>query len=457
MKQELEDSFARFAMAVLDAVRERAKRQSPTEIPYIYNEFRNGDVVSAVRFRKDYFAIFPSYKDEDFPKALADDCANRLFDSGFLPPSKFTDNEGRPITNPTREMELPHVRSDIVRIVWATLTKYSLDASEKQFREEFAAAVAAWQRRVGSTKSVVPLPYFACALDKIAITDGLTLQKVTDDQRTEIWNSFPFIQKYLLDREFADVECFLVIDDAQFKNENIVEFVDAIVTALRLLKPGVVGTHGIFSAAQTPASTIRGGYTPRPDIRVPPSLRTFPQKTSLSLLESDMATFKDLFNLLQANNFSAFKLLHLPISRLNKSYERDDDSDKIIDLCIALESSLLYGTNEELSYRLAFRAAELLSPSRDSKRTFGFIRALYAERSKIVHSGMRFPSEALAKDIKRKMNVGTNEFISEIEMIVRETLRRLLTENSSGRSLVEICEGLDANILRRMQAESSKP
>jgi hypothetical protein len=85
--------------------------------------------------------------------------------------------------------------------------------------------------------------------------------------------------------------------------------------------------------------------------------------------------------------------LRLPIERFNETYSRSSIEDKIVDLAIALESTLLHGIKDELNLRLALRGARLLRDKADARETFRTLRAMYKVRSEIVHSGARMNAE----------------------------------------------------------------
>src|SRR6266436_5573922 len=86
------------------------------------------------------------------------------------------------------------------------------------------------------------------------------------------------------------------------------------------------------------------------------------------LHESDIALLQELvkalqqLRLAQSRGVSAlYGDLSVGLRRFNQSYERRIPEDQIIDLTIALESTLLADRDEELTYRLAVRGAALLA------------------------------------------------------------------------------------------------
>ncbi|WP_146605820.1 HEPN domain-containing protein [Micromonospora craterilacus] len=72
--------------------------------------------------------------------------------------------------------------------------------------------------------------------------------------------------------------------------------------------------------------------------------------------------------------------------RLVRSYEREEDEDRIIDLSIALEAILGSGFSETV-HRISLRAAVLLTKAgwSGSKSTYNAMKAMYGYRSRVVH------------------------------------------------------------------------
>src|SRR5216684_2539896 len=77
------------------------------------------------------------------------------------------------------------------------------------------------------------------------------------------------------------------------------------------------------------------------------------------LHESDTSTLQELVKALQQlrsaqprGKLSIYGDLSVALRRFNQSYERETPEDQIIDLTIALESTLLGDLRDELKYRL---------------------------------------------------------------------------------------------------------
>ncbi len=143
----------------------------------------------------------------------------------------------------------------------------------------------------------------------------------------------------------------------------------------------------------------------------------------------------------------------MALRHFNQSYGRTIDEDRLIDLTIALESCLLAdASHEELNYRLALRGAALLAQAQlwEPGKAQALLKAMYAIRSAIVHSGQRLSN--LGKDQKKllgKLGILPEKFSGQCENIVRDILRTYVLRLTPGqRSVQTICGDLDRFILQ---------
>ena len=72
----------------------------------------------------------------------------------------------------------------------------------------------------------------------------------------------------------------------------------------------------------------------------------------------------------------------VPISFFHRCYNSETPSDRILNLAIVLESTMLAGRNQELNYRLFLRTSAFLG--RDVKK---LLEIFYTLRSEVVHNG----------------------------------------------------------------------
>jgi hypothetical protein len=89
----------------------------------------------------------------------------------------------------------------------------------------------------------------------------------------------------------------------------------------------------------------------------------------------------------------------IAVSRFTSTTERQNPSDRLIDASIGLESLLLQGSNDELSFRLALRGAWLLGQSANERsEIFGQLKKVYDSRSRVIHGGIQAPAEPAIVD-----------------------------------------------------------
>lgn len=124
-------------------------------------------------------------------------------------------------------------------------------------------------------------------------------------------------------------------------------------------------------------------------------------------------------------------------SVLENCVARPSQSDIIIDLAIALESTILRGIGQELSYRLALRAAYLLREQYSPAKIFSRLKWLYNKRSKIVHDGEQIHWKSHQRHIRAS------------RILTHRILRELMKRMESGQTLRTILDNVDSDILAR--------
>lgn len=96
--------------------------------------------------------------------------------------------------------------------------------------------------------------------------------------------------------------------------------------------------------------------------------------------------------------------INIAIKRLNQCLVRDNEEDSVLDATIALEALFSDGGNQEMTYKLAMRAAALSKLDEDFEdspnEVFNNIKKIYGYRSAIVHG---------SKDIEKKRVIKLSE------------------------------------------------
>ena len=219
------------------------------------------------------------------------------------------------------------------------------------------------------------------------------------------------------------------------------------VTSLRLMKPDAIGTMG-YIRFEGPAGQLGAGLSPLEDFHLPWTRITL-FRDRYVLDRSDLPQFRKLYGQLSENGFKTWDGLELLLRQFNRSCQRERDEDRILDYAICLEGALLSGVRDELSYRLALRAAKLLRNSCSPKRTFEHMRCLYDVRSKIVHRNQTLSSPEVRKVIKH-VGPKPDEFMRAIDMLMRLLLSTIIERVAHHHSLKAFCEELDAEIIESL-------
>jgi len=208
--------------------------------------------------------------------------------------------------------------------------------------------------------------------------------------------------------------------------------VDRIATALRLTKAGDLGAQVIFYDREE--SGLGSRYTALSDLAVEPLRKPY----DLDLDTASAAA--DYYEALsQVSSLAQGESLSIALRRFNQAYMRHDAEDKIIDLAIALESSLLKDT--QLTYRLALRGACLLRQSEDPREVFALLTEMNKARNKAVHEGSSAAAYTLAP---------------RCEDTVRKILRTYLLRLRGGESITEVNAELDKRILSGLEDQDTR-
>lgn len=190
-----------------------------------------------------------------------------------------------------------------------------------------------------------------------------------------------------------------------------------VLMSLRLLHGGPVSAGPLHSDDASPFAGIHGGHrllTHSILKRLPADYIIF---ESYELKSEEIESVQQLYKQLTSLNERDRKFLDIPLGRFHDSYERRNERDKLIDLCIALES-LYVREKDELAYRLALRCACFLERGKvELENTFRRVKNIYNRRSGIVHG----TAKELAEEQLRQL-------VTEAEEYVRRSICKLLSD-----------------------------
>lgn len=320
----------------------------------------------------------------------------------------------------------------------------------------------AWRSPTLTWRLTAPLQHLdASALDSpITLSSQFALIPWTPDEKTRLWNRFvQGFGEYTLPRnistdQFVRANWSLVstvtIQRARHNLDMPAIGADAVavLTSLRLIKPGLVRLPMLFLEAE-PGTTTHQNYM----VQNPLDLKHDTSSATYKLELTDIPHLREiLIGVRHARSAPQPSGLGLPLNRFDQSYSRESLEDVILDLTIALESTLLASINDELSYRFALFGAALLAKSRRPQETFRLLRALYTVRSKLVHESQSLKQQ---ESIWKKGSSATTaaEFVDQCTALTREVLCAYIMQQEAGHKPKDVCKQLEMLILAALEGE----
>lgn len=219
--------------------------------------------------------------------------------------------------------------------------------------------------------------------------------------------------KYVLFKQITipDNDTELYKEKEKIKNE-----IDDIILAFRLASDGYIQVNNCYFIANG-----HSAFTMMKSSSQIENIRIFHRSRQNRLLVENLYNLnKDTFNFLK-EQFKTIKKVKnrntsIAMDYLHKCYNTNTPYDRLINLAIILESTMLAGRNEELNYRLFLRTSALLG--RDVKE---LLETFYIIRSDIVHNGV-----IQEKSSKKKNKKDIYDKISKITKMEREDKTELV-------------------------------
>jgi len=438
-----------FAQAALAHVRDLAERN---DVPQKYMErvhFHEDGTWTRESWNSPYWHYFVKlHYDYDlarFPGLV--EATESLWQKGFFDPIEFRDKDGQ-LCDPT---DFGTVGVYLVEELLDLLLEYPEKTQSFEVDpSELSELVDAWwirRRTIPASQTrivVIPLLNFESDVESLQLSDKLELTRFSSELKTYFWSSLDWISGDYRIGEYAHSNWMLTgtisaPGGVPIDTMPLVRQATLAITSMRLCAPGHVGTRAALSAAPPPSSPPGRGGTGINDLDVSRHSSTY--RFSSGIVRQVLETFTQLR---EADDSGRLKELALSLRRFNQSYERERLEDQIIDLTIALESSILFGTHEELSHRLAMRAAVLLWGQVPSDDTFSLIRHVYKVRSKIVHSGIGVREQAALR--QKDGDLTPNQLVAALREVTAKVLRTYLVSVVAKRSLKDVNNSLDSRM-----------
>lgn len=444
-----EEVFVSFVLAILAHLKSWAEPDGVPQYSAPIRQFTETGWGQAMELTPDYWALIrPHMQQSIMTMEEVDRCARKLWDEGTLKPVAMHEASDASIANPTFEQMKYFLVRDLLIHVVKSLRQYKTfsltKAQATEIYEQFKA-----EKTSGTSKRavIIPLKNFNSQVSLIGL-DPLGLSAFTPEDKTLLWNTGPF-EFTVPVHEFINMKFKLSgsydHDPAKPTAQNpVVSAVAHLVTAFRLLKSGDVGVSWTSERGESPSSfgDVLGG-----EELSACHVRT--DGTPYSLLQSDEQGLRNLYKSIEklAEQKEPSEL-EVSLRRFNQAYSRKSGEDRIIDLTISLENTLLAGDSNELKYRLALRGAALLRRQRNPADTKSLLFGIYDIRSAIVHGG-RHLTDSEAKKIISKVtpNIQPSDLPQHCEELVRQILKEYIKQLSQGKTLEMINMELDQRVV----------
>lgn len=202
--------------------------------------------------------------------------------------------------------------------------------------------------------------------------------------------------------------------------------IEDVLSALRLLKKGEFSCPGVVSTNE--AWLLKSGLQFQLRATHPFGFGNY------ELADKDVGKLQIIWNQLTSEKFYNRTFLNAALRRFNMAFDRRRGDDRLVDLMIASESLFLNDVGNaagrgELRFRLAVRVAKFIdSPRYKPRQVFHLMRDAYDLRSKVVHGDTiktaKLPDNSAAT---------LNEFISELEEVMRLGIQKALINPEAGR------------------------
>jgi hypothetical protein len=378
-----------------------------------------------------------------------------FWESGDAYKAAMANADGSPILAPTFEQGFPALVDLMLTLAHAYVNRYgTFDLDEGRLELTYQAHRHLQTADRTDWVVAVPLLGFESEASPVEVAEGVVIREFTAEEKTRIWrrggfSGFMGFQAFLYCGFYVEHRYHKLRADPPHVREIAAKKVCIrVLNALRLLHAGHFAAPAKSTRHEWPV--VEEGPGQVSDLEQWDS-RDFPFNPYL-LRVSEVDELRSIYEQLErAEAHRSNHAFDIPLGRFNMSYARQSAEDKIVDLTVALESSLLFGLTEELSYRLSIRGATLLRRIRDAGATMHFLKDLYTVRSAVVHEGASLQELSTRKGKKAIFERHPHTTIAkEAEECVRQVLSACIALAAEGKSLSDIVRELDEHIVKQI-------
>jgi len=329
----------------------------------------------------------------------------------------------KPNKEPTEWDISSHIRnkyldSFIVEVAKKTHGQFDLDTFDDVYSELEKFLMD--DRSESKMLEISPLPHFQSELEKMELSTGLKIRKITREEKEGIFLDYSLSSVNGYSDMFVFLGCDFVIEYTWGRERPEVN-ARHVALALSLFKPkSRIDYHGSISYRISWWRAFAGLLGPEPMAHSKP----------LKLTKQDANKFLRFWE----NEFMPIVMkeghfMKITLSRFEDFRRRRNWLMGLIDLAICLEAMYLR-ENQELSYRLSHRCATLLGyekSAEEKEQIRKFIKIAYDIRSRLIH-GEQIEWEKIKR--KNEIELEAYPFVEQVFEYVRQSIRRFLALTS---------------------------
>jgi len=437
-----EDLFVSFAREVVPCIKVWASAPEPPMKAirhFAVSEY------GRVRYVTDYRQVANNHIGEILDRPITEKCGRELLAKGIVRLPNFEAATQEQIAS--FDTVRPNVVQQMLDPVLDLIEREGVDPSDSQILSSYQHLTEP------SWLTFVPLVNFTANVPLTIFGRIFELGPFAAFEKTGLWDEHFLIQGDLIPLRQFESATFRLMGRVQGREPppDFASELRIIMTALRLLKMGRLGAPAMFSKSSM-LSIYGGSISSLEDYSVPP-VSIYGLYPRYELLASDLCRFLALRDdIRKADQNGRLSALAVAVRRFHQAYARNTAEDRIIDFCIALESSLLSGVREELKYRLSPRGAALLAREREPESTRWLLTKIYDARSAIVHDGKSL--QQIIQAMPPLVSLAPS--LAEIcEDIVCNILCAYISRLAGGKSLQNVNEDLERRLIARLRDHSS--
>lgn len=467
--EELGDFFVLFAHAVLFHLEQWIQAGELWEDFYLRGDFQENAYYRKMDSTKAFGRLLEEHLQDLLAMEKTQLCVEKHIQTGIWPVS-FAETGEETHRQVILDLIVPIAESCNQLDSWP-LT----DLTDEQILEQYHRCRAAWEDANSHFTITFPLINFSSDVSQPKqLGIHLLLAPLTPPDKTKLWNDDAKL--FSMSTPPIDATTFMQLtwklagtfstskkdtSDMSTTRQEALDELGDIMSAMHLLKGGDVGAPAIYQKRLAPVlwQGTRMCYPLNGQ-----QVRQFPSFfLAYELHESDISPLQELvkalhqLRLAQSHGTSSiYGDLSVALRRFNQFYKRKIPEDQIIDLTIALESTWLGDSDDELKYRLAVRGAPLLADVEtpwEPRKSKALLSAMYDVRSSIVHSGQQLSDQKVLKKI-RNIGIQPKDFPQQCEQIVRDILKTYVRRKAKGQSVEQINQELETHIVDSLLPQS---